>query len=183
MNAGNEAQMQMSRLNADKAAAMAEKLRQDLVRAVIRAPFDGLVLGAQTLSTRVGEVLRMGEPALQVVDPAAWQVKASLKERDLIFLERQLRQRGPVSATLRLAANPAYKYHLELVANNQLAYGLDTTTNQYLFTAMLPLSNPPDSATLLKAGFTGQLTFESGVRPLAYVLFKDFSDYLIVRFF
>ncbi|HYD83287.1 MAG TPA: biotin/lipoyl-binding protein, partial [Opitutus sp.] len=90
LNMGDEAQMQISRLNAAKAAAMADKLRLDLARAVVRAPFDGLVLGAQTLSTRIGEVLRLGEPALQVVDPTAWQVKAMLRERDLIFLDQFL---------------------------------------------------------------------------------------------
>ena len=183
LSQGNEAQMQMSRLNAEKADATARKLRHDLERAEIRAPFDGLVLGAQSLSTRVGEVLRIGEAALQVVDPAAWQVKASVKERDLIFLEKQLQQKGTVSAALRLSANPAEKYHLELVAANQLAYGLDASTGQYQFIAMLPLNGSIDKTSVLKAGFTGQVTFDAGMHSLAYFLFKDFADYLTIRFF
>ncbi|WP_148218190.1 efflux RND transporter periplasmic adaptor subunit [Opitutus terrae] len=183
MNAGNEAQMQIARLNADKAAAMAEKLRLDLSRAVVRAPFDGIVLGAQTLSTRVGEVLRLGEPALHVVDPRTWQVKAVLKERDLIFLEKRLKTHGPVPAALRLAANPAHKYQLQLVNRSQLAYGLDTSTGDYQFTVVVPLNAKLDDAAFLKSGFTGRMTFESGVRPVAYVLFKDFVDFLTVRFF
>jgi len=182
-SAGNEYQMGVARWGAEKAKVTADKLRVDLDRAVVRAPFDGLVLGAQTLSTRVGEVLRIGEPALQVVDPSAWQVKASLKERDLIILDRQLNQKGPVLATLRLSANPAHKYQLTLSAHNQLAYGLDTATGQYEFTAMLPLTDEIDSSNVLKAGFTGQITFAAGMHSLAYFLFKDFADYLTVRFF
>jgi hypothetical protein len=180
---GNEAQMQIARLNADKAAAAAEKLRIDLARAVVRAPFDGLVLGAQTLSTRVGEVLRLGEPALQIVDPTTWQVKASLKERDLIFLGKELQAHGHVPAALRLAANPARKYELDLTNARQLAYGLDTTTGEYQFTVMLPLNEELADARFFKAGFTGRVTFDTGIRPLAYVLFKDFFDFLTVRFF
>jgi hypothetical protein len=183
LSIGNEAQMQIARLNADKAAAAAEKLRLDLARAILRAPFDGLVLGAQTLSTRVGEVLRLGEPALQVVDPTAWQVKASLKERDLIFLGKELKARTHVPAGLRLAANPARKYELDLNDARQLAYGLDTSTGEYQFTAMLPLEADLQDARFFKAGFTGRVTFETGIRPLAYVLFKDFFDFLTVRFF
>lgn len=183
LNMGNEAQMQISRLNAAKAAAMAEKLRLDLSRAVVRAPFDGLVLGAQTLSTRVGEVLRVGEPALQVVDPTAWQVKAMLRERDLISLDRYLQENGPVTASLRLAANPTFKHELELDTPNQLAYGLDTGSGEYEFTAMLPLTTRLDDSTFLKSGFTGRVTFEAGKRSVAYILFHDFVDFLRVRFF
>lgn len=183
MNVGNEPQMQIARLNADKSAAMAEKLRLDLSRAVVRAPFDGIVLGAQTLSTRVGEVLRLGELALQVVDPRAWKVKAVLKERDLIQLERRLASHGPIPAALRLAANPAHKYQLQLENRSQLAYGLDTSTGEYQFTVMVPLNTKLDDAAFLKSGFTGRMTFESGMRPVAYVLFKDFVDFLTVRFF
>ncbi len=181
--AGNETQMQISRLTGERALATAQKLQMDLQRAVVRAPFDGLVLGAQTLSMRVGEVLRVGETALQVVDPTAWQVKTNLKERDLILLDRELRQEGPVPGILRLAANPAHKYPVELTNKDQLAYGLDTSTNQYLFTAMLPLNSRIDNPTFLKAGFTGQVSFGAGIHSLAYSLFKDFADYLTVRFF
>lgn len=183
LNQGNEAQMQISRLNAAKAAAMANKLRLDLARTTMRAPFDGLVLGAQTLSTRIGEVLRIGEPALQVVDPAQWQVKATLRERDLIFLDRRLQENGPVPASLRLASNPTAKHELELNAPNQLAYGLDTALGEYQFTAMLPLHARLDDSTFLKSGFTGRITFNAGKRSVAYVLFHDFIDYLRVRFF
>lgn len=183
MNANNEAQMQIARLNAAKAASIAEKLRLELSRAVLRAPFDGLALGAQTLSTRVGEVLRVGETALQVVDASTWQVKANLKEHDLIFLDMRLHDHGPVPATLRLSANPAYKYQLELAQSAQLAYGLETNTGEYQFTAMLPFNGNIDGPSFLKAGFTGRITFDVGVRPLAYVFFKDFIDYLTVRFF
>jgi len=183
LGAGNESQMQISRLNASKAAAVAEKLRADEARAIVRAPFDGLVLGAQSLSTRIGDIPRIGEPILQVIDPGAWQVKASLRERDLVFLDRRLRENGPVPATLRLASNPAHTYQLELKSADQLAYGLDTSLGEYQFTAMVPLAAVLDDTNFLKSGFTGRISFDAGSKSLAYVLFKDFIDFLTVRFF
>lgn len=183
LSAGNESQMQISRLNASKAAAVAEKLRADEARAIVRAPFDGLVLGAQSLSTRIGDIPRIGEPILQVIDPGAWQVKANLRERDLIYLDRRLRENGPVPATLRLASNPAHVYQVELNSADQLAYGLDTTMGEYQFTAMVPLAAVLDDANFLKSGFTGRISFDAGSKSLAYVLFKDFIDFLTVRFF
>src|SRR5690606_37202946 len=77
LNMGDETRMQVARLGALKARAMAEKIRQDIDRATLQAPFDGIVLGAQTLSTRIGEMARVGETVLEVVDPTRWQVKVS----------------------------------------------------------------------------------------------------------
>ena len=180
---GNEAQMQIGRLNANKAAAMAQKLQLDLENATVRAPFDGLVLGAQTLSRRIGEVLRLGEPALQVADPRAWQVKANLREKDLIFLDERLKDTGPVPATLRLAANPAHQYTVRLTSSDELAYGLDTSHGEYEFTAMLPLTESIEDPTLFKSGFTGRISFDAGKHPMAYILFRDFVHFITVRFF
>jgi hypothetical protein len=183
LHAGNESQMQIARLNAQKAAAIAEKLRADEARAVIRAPFDGLVLGAQTLSTRIGDIPHVGEAILQVINPSAWQVKASLRERDLIYLGDRLRDTREVPANLRLSSNPAHSHQLMLNRPDQLAYGLDTSTGEYQFTAMLPLNEVLDEKSFLKSGFTGRISFDGGRRPLAYILFKDFIDFLTVRFF
>ncbi len=182
LSAGNESQMQIARLNAAKAAALAEKLRADEARAVVRAPFDGLVLGAQMLSTRIGDIPRIGEPVLQVIDPSAWQVKASLRERDLIFLGDILKEKGAVPATLRLSSDPARSYQLSLNRPDQLAYGLDTSVNEYQFTVMVPLHEVLTEKTFLKSGFTGRISFDAGTRSLAYILFKDFVDFITVRF-
>ena len=71
---------------------------------------------------------------------------------------------------------------MELGNSEQLAYGLDTLVGEYQFTAMLPLNTVLDDAAFLKSGFTGQISFEAGTHPLAYVLFKDFVDFIRVRF-
>jgi len=179
----DEARMQMARIAAEKSHAIADKLRLDIARCTLRAPIDGIVLGAQSLSNRLGEVLRVGEPALEVVDPSAWQVKVSMREQDLIYLSERLDARGKIPVTLSLAANPAHKYLLEVSSRAQIAFGLDTARGKYDFSVVLPLETTFKDASLLKSGFGGQAKFSTGRRPTAYVFFRDFINYLRVRFF
>jgi hypothetical protein len=110
-------------------------------------------------------------------------VKAKLSERDLIYLDQQFQAKGPIPATLRLAADPARKYQLELTSRAQLAYGLDMNQGDYQFTAVLPLNSEITSLGLMKSGFNGRISFDTGRKPIAYVFFKDFIQYLTVRFF
>jgi hypothetical protein len=182
MSLGDEPRMQLARLNAAKAEAIADKIRHDLANSTLRAPIDGLVLGAQSLATRIGEVMRVGERVLEVVDPSQWQVKVSLREQDLIFLSERLHTQNRIPVTLALAANPAHKYLLELNTSEQIAYGLDTARGKYEFSVMLPLDRTLEDTSLFKSGFGGRAKFNTGKKPVAYMLFRDFINYFRVRF-
>lgn len=182
LNRGNELEMQVARLTAAKAEALGDKIRADLARAYVRAPFDGIVVGAQSLSLRVGQVMQLGEPLLHVVDPKDWQVKVALREQDLLYLDQRLEETGSINGRLKLAANPAKRYDLNLASQTQLAYGLDVSSGEYEFIAMIPLQLETDDPEALKAGFAGRASFEGGLRPVAYVLFRDFVNFLRVKF-
>lgn len=181
--AGNEAQMQISRLNAAKASAMIEKLENDIRLSSVRAPFGGMVLGAQSLANRIGQYFRQGESVLEIVDPAQWQARVILREQDIDFLEVRLRNQNSIPATLKLAADPAKSYPLKLTNNNQLAYGVDISTGKYFFSALLPLELDQAQGSLIKSGFSGKASFEVAKRPLAYVLFRDFVIFVRLKFF
>jgi len=178
----DEFRMHAARINADKARAVGDKLRLDIERSTLRAPIDGIVLGAQTLSTRLGEVLRSGEPVLDLIDPSVWQVKVSMREQDLIYLGDTLAKAGRVPVSVALAANPARRYELEVNSPKQIAFGLDTARGKYDFTVMLPLETTISDSSLLKSGFGGRAKFSTGRKPSSYVLFRDFVNFLRVRF-
>jgi pyruvate/2-oxoglutarate dehydrogenase complex dihydrolipoamide acyltransferase (E2) component len=182
MSLRDEFRMHAARINSEKSRAVADKLRLDIERSTLRAPIDGIVLGAQTLATRLGEVLRTGEPILDVIDPSVWQVKVSMREQDLIYLGDTLSEKGPVPVTLALAANPARRYELEVKSENQIAFGLDTARGKYDFSVMLPLETTLSDSSLLKSGFGGRAKFSTGLKPAFYVLFRDFVNFLRVRF-
>ncbi len=182
MSLRDEFRMHAARINSEKSRAVADKLRLDIERSTLRAPIAGIVLGAQTLATRLGEVLRTGEPVLDVIDPSVWQVKVSMREQDLIYLGDTLSEKGRVPVTLALAANPARRYELEVKSENQIAFGLDTARGKYDFSVMLPLETTLSDSSLLKSGFGGRAKFSTGLKPAFYVLFRDFVNFLRVRF-
>lgn len=178
----DEIRMQVARLATARARTALEKLQRDLERMTIRAPFDGIVLGAQNLSARIGQVPRPGEGVLEVIDPTSWKVQIDVREQDLRILDKRFQSHGPVEGSVRLAANPTQAYPLAVTSSEQLAYGLDTTRGEFLFQISAPLKVEPSQLDLLKSGFAGRASFECGRRPIAYVLFHDFINFLRLRF-
>lgn len=181
-NARNEPQMQMARLSAAKWQAQAEKIGNDIGNSTIRAPFDGMVLGAQSLSNRIGQYMRQGEPVMAIADPNHWQVKVGLSEQDITYLQRHMPADRPVPAELKLAADPTTAYPLQLTSRGQLAYGLDIVEGKYFFGVVLPLDLDLAESTLVKSGFSGRVAFEVNKRPVGYVLFRDFTNFVRYRF-
>ena len=182
LSAGDELKMQSARIAANKSLIALEKYERDLERLTIRAPFDGIVLGAQNLSSRIGQVTKPGEPVLEVIDPRSWRVRIDLREQDLRTLDYRLAEHSPIEGSVRLAANPTFAYDLVLSERDQLRYGLDSSRGEYSFQVSLPLEAEPSQLDLLKSGFAGRASFACGKRPVAYVLFHDFINFLRLRF-
>jgi len=139
-------------------------------------------LGAQSLSSRIGQIPRPGENVLEVIDPRNWKVQIDVREQDLIILDRTLAQKGPIDGSVRLAANPTQAYPIAVHTREELAYGLDTSRGDFLFQVSVPLEAEPSQLDLLKSGFAGRASFGCGKRPIAYVLFHDFINFVKLRF-
>lgn len=182
LSSGDELKMQSARLAANRSLIALEKSERDLERLTLRAPFDGIVLGAQSLSARLGQVSKPGEPLLEVIDPRSWTLQVNLREQDLRLLDQFFQQNGPVPASVRLAANPTHAYPLSLSSREQLSYGLDSSKGEYVFRVSLPLDADPSQLDLLKSGFAGRASFTCGRRPVIYVLLHDFIRFLRLRF-
>jgi len=179
---GEELKMQSARLAANKSRIALEKYERDLDRLTIKAPFDGIVLGAGNLSSRIGQVPKPGEAVLEVIDPRSWKVRIDLREQDLRTLDYRLAEHSPIEGSVRLAANPTHAYDLAITQRDQLRYGLDSSRGEYSFQVSLPLEAEPSQLDVLKSGFAGRASFDCGRRPVAYVLFHDFINFLRLRF-
>lgn len=182
MAARDELKMQSARLAANKNRIALEKYERDLERLTLRAPFDGIVLGAGNLANRIGQVPKPGESVLEVIDPRSWKVRIDLREQDLRTLDYRLADHSPIAGSVRLAANPTHAYDLVLAHRDQLSYGLDSSRGEYSFQVSLPLEAEPSQLDVLKSGFAGRASFDCGKRPIAYVLFHDFINFLRLRF-
>lgn len=190
----SETRMQIARLNADKALTMVEKLRRDIELTVIRAPFDGLLIGPHDLTQRKGQIIRAGDTVAEVVDPRHWEVKASVREQDVPTLIAEVehlqsrdREAG-IPGELRLTANPNHIYPLTLTDPSGFAHRLDTTNGKYNFSAIVPMTDVTDAvgsspALELKTGYSGRVRFACGRRALARILFGDFIRFLKINLF
>ena len=170
---GDEAGMQSARLQSEKALTQIERIRYQLAQSSVRAPFDGLILGPKGLSQKMGQVVQVGEPLVEIASPSLWEVRIHLSEQNLVFLEELLASRGEVSGTLKLTSDPSKSYPILLNSREQLAYGLNVQGDTYYFDAVVPLEVTPSLRRLLKAGFEGRVAFYVGWRPLSYVLFRE----------
>lgn len=190
----SEMRMQIAQLTAEKAATMAAKVRKDIEQTVIRAPFDGVLVGPQDFTQRRGQILRVGETVAEVADPKKWEVKVAVREQDvpaLIDRIRLLRAKDPaagVPADVKLTANPDHIYHVQLTDPESFSNRLDTSGGKYSFSAIIPVpetvAREAEAAGLeLKAGYSGRAKFSCGRRPLIGVLFGDFVRFLRVNFF
>jgi hypothetical protein len=191
----SETRMQIARLTADKAATIAEKIRRDIELTVIRAPFDGVFTGPADLTQRRGQVIRVGETVAEIVDPAKWEVKISVREQDVPKLVAEVERvrsgdpTGGIPGELVLAARPNDRFDLTLTDPQAFSHRLDTAGGKYNFSAIVPLATGVETAAQLatpgefKTGYTGRARFTCGRRPLAQLLFGDFVRFLKLAFF
>ena len=182
LNMGNEIRMQVAQLNAWQSAALADKFRYELSLTEIRAPFDGMVVGPLNLSMRVGQMLKIGDPVLEMAEPGKWEVKIEVREQDIIYLDRMLRENDTIPMEIKFNADPTRIHHLEVNDPSQLAYGLETSSGKYAFALVVPFNDISDTEEL-KMGYSGRATFKTGRRALAFVLFRDFLHFLKMRVF
>ncbi|OYV47873.1 MAG: hypothetical protein B7X06_02455 [Verrucomicrobia bacterium 21-51-4] len=169
----DEAQMQGARLRARKAAAQMERVQYEIDRASLRAPFNGVIIGPKNLGQKLGMVVQVGEPMVEVASTGDWEVKLDFSEQDLAMLENLLAERGRIEGGLKLTAEPAHKYSIEITNSEQLAYGLEIKDNEYQFIAVVPFPKDAVVGQTVRAGFSGRAAFYVGMRPLGYIWFHD----------
>ncbi len=191
----SEGRMQMARLNAQKFETLAEKIRRDISLTVIRAPFDGVLVGPQDLTQRKGQVVKMGETVAEIVDPSHWEVKVSVREQDVPTLMTEVNQRreadpkASIPGELILTAHPDQVFSFALSDPAAFAHRLDTTAGKYNFSAIFPIQTDDPALTTvgtereLKTGYTGRARLTCGKRSIARILFGDFARFIKVNFF
>lgn len=185
-NENDELAMQTARLTAQKAEAQVENLRYQLDHAILKAPFNGMVIGPKNLYEREGTVAQVGEVLIEMAQLEDWEVRAKLREQDLAYLAKRLERKKDVRARLKLTADPSKTYELHLNNPAQLMYGLeaDLMKGNYLFAVVLPFDvTDPQVKEFLKAGFGGRIAFDMGYRPLGYVLLRDAYLYVRINWF
>jgi hypothetical protein len=177
-----ENQLQVARLSVARAAVTVERLRADIDRGNVRAPIDGIVIGPQTLPTRNGDFVRVGEGLLVMADPSSWRVRIQLREQDQTVLEETFHRAGTIQAEVKFNAEPTKTYLTALTKDDQIFKGLDLGGGKYGFAVSLPFAPSEKLTHEFRIGFSGRASFEIGRSPLAYVFFRDFIHFLRMQF-
>ncbi len=179
----DDARLRLALLKAEQADTNYQLLQREIELSKIRAPFDGVVTGPLNISQRKGQVLRLGEPIIEMARLEDWEVKIDVREQDLIHLSNTLEQDFSVPVRLKFNADPTTEYELSVTDPTQLAYGLEIGKGSYSFAVVLPMQASMEQLSQFRVGYSGNAVFEMGRRPLAYVFFRDFVHFIKLRWF
>ena len=157
-NDGTEAAMR--RYEADYWASEVARGKERLERTHLRAPFDGVVVGAD-LETTVGKHLAEGDKLCEVVDPSRARVDVEIDEDDLPLLQPQ----QPVTVKVDGFPLKSFPGTLANVSPTSVAAGDEGR----VFLGRVDVANADG---LLRGGMRGRAKVKVGWRPSGYVLFR-----------
>lgn len=171
------------RIESEGAQVAADQVRLMLERSFIHSPCDGILIGPNDLKVKTGGIVSEGSVVAQVIDPTSWAVHISLREQDLIKLEKRLEADGPCKGSLNLLAHPNHSYELWLTDKEQLQSGTNFFQEAYIYTVVLPLQLDFEEGEVLRPDFIGDASIDVGWQTLAQMFFQDFVAFCKVRSF
>ena len=145
-----------------------------LGKAVIRAPFDGIVSHVP----KVGDFARTGVPALNLVSSQVIWIDANYKETDLTYI----RPSQPVDIHVDTYPGRVFKGHIDSIAQASggefaLLPAQNSTGNWVKVVQRIPvrvaIDNPPSDGPVLRAGMSVTVDADTGARRLSRWLGKN----------
>ncbi len=179
----DDAGMRIASLKAEQAETNYRLLEREISLSKILAPFDGVVTGPLNINQRKGQVMRVGEPIIEMARVEDWEVKISVREQDMIHLSTTLGDDSMVPVRMKFNADPTTEHNLSVTDPTQLVYGLETGQGSYSFAVVLPMAADVEAADQFRIGYSGNAVFDMGSRPLGYVFFRDFVHFIKLRWF
>ena len=179
---GDERAEAYARISARSAEATVDALNLELNRSFIEAPFDGLLVGPSRQALRPGEIITAGKTLATVIDPTQWLVQMNLRDQDVGVLERRLKSHGKINGNASFIALPTHTYKLTLENSDQLTYGKSPFQEDYAYSANFTLIVPEAEGQALRQGYVGDMALYCGWQTFFSLLFRDFINFLKVRF-
>ena len=139
-----QAELRILEIQGDRARNAMLHAQHNAQKMSIRAPVDGLVVlnpiwkGGQMVEMQEGDELRAGVPFLQVVNPAAMQVRARVNQADIPYL----RVGQPVHVRLDAYPGMVFPGKLERMAAIGVTSGLSQNVRTFTATFSIQGSDP-----------------------------------------
>ncbi len=165
MAAGAPVEAQLALANQELVRAKLEIVNSRIERALIRAPFDGVVVWGD-LRKSVGAVLQLGDPLFQVAPRDRWTVEIEVPQHAVEHVAPGL------SGEFVAIADPTQAMSLAL---SRLRSGAELRrgSNVYVAEAEMTTDSP-----WVKSGMEGVARIQVGERRILWVLTHRFVDYL-----
>lgn len=161
-------QMQILQAQVAQAEAQVQLLDEQLRRARLSAPFDGLIVSGD-LSQSVGGAVRKGDALFEVTPLAGYRVVVQVDESDI----------GPVAAgqkgTLLLASIASQSFPIRVTAVTPVARAKE---GRNAFRVEAALEGPVDR---LRPGMEGVAKIETGPRNLVWIWTHRFTNWLRLK--
>lgn len=164
----NLAQVQVARAQVQQAAAELELIRQQMQRAVLRAPFDGVVVNGD-LSQQLGSAVRKGDRLFEVAPLDDYRVELLVDEQDMAYV--QPGQRG----SLMLTALPGQPVEFEITLVTPVARATEGR-NSFRVEASLT-----DNLPAFRPGMEGVGRIAVGERRLAWIWSRRTLDWARIQ--
>jgi len=163
------ADMRIDEAQAKEAQAQLDLVRYRLDNAVIKSPFDGVILEGD-LRERIGSPVKQGDELLKVARLDTLYAEAQIPERDV---EEVL---GKSRGEIAFVTQPKLKYHVSIETVEPAAV---TQKDGNVFLVRLKLDD--DSATWWRPGMTGLCKIPAEKRTLFWILTHRTVDFLRMK--
>ena len=170
---GRPADLHIAQLNADAYAADLALLQDQLRRARLTAPIDGLVVGLDA-EHREGSTVARGERLMQISTATVDRVVVQVPDRRISDL--QVGQTG----YFRPVGRPFETLPIQVLTINPIGVGSPSGTQFEVTATVIGLDTM--STTGLRPGMEGEAVLISGDTSLGEYLFRDLAGYLVENF-
>lgn len=161
----DRAQMEIARAQFEQAAAQAQLIKDNLERAVIRAPFDGVIVSGD-LHQQLGAGVSRGQTLFEVAPLNGYRVVLQVADTDIGAVTAGLPGR------LRLTSLPDQVFEFEVARVTPVTLVRDGGT---FFRVEAWLRG---DAPALRPGMVGTAVIEAGTRPLYWIWLHPVLDWL-----
>jgi len=164
--ARNLAEMRIAQAQADQAAARLGLVRHRLSQAILKAPFNGVIVEGD-LRQRIAAPVRQGDPLYKFARIDSLYIEAEVSERDAHRLG------GKVSGEIAFVAQPDSKYPVQVLRVEPSAVPKETGN---IFIVRAALSGQPQS--WWRPGMSGLCKLDAGRGTLFWILTHRTVDFL-----
>lgn len=179
MQEGNEREARLLQNQAEQSRIQYAVSKRMLEESEIRAPFDAWVIGPQRMEYREGTYFSRGETVIELANLSEWQVRAFIREADILLLEERFQDKGKIEGELILQAAPSEAWQVIIDRDTDFTFGSTMSPKgESAFAITIPVKRPEGLPLQLANEFSGKLEVPMGYRPVAYVLFRDFIHFM-----